>query len=188
MPAEDIIVDSAFTLEQALKQRQELPVPEEILERQRIVEVLYYSFDDKLHKGQIVVDTSLAVDVKGAFDLIKRIKFPVYSVIPIVDKLFLYDDEKSMSLNNSSGFNYRMIAKTNKLSNHAFGRAIDINPAINPYIREDYRYPEGVEYDSNLPGAMTADGKVVKYFKMHGWAWGGDWTDTKDYMHFEKPI
>lgn len=184
-PDQRIIIDSNLSLEEVLVQRQQLPAPKEILDRQRILDVTYYSYDKKLHRGQIVVDVDLVSDVKGAFDLIREIKFPVKSVIPLVDRRFMSDDQKSVSLNNSSGFNYRTIAKTNRLSNHAFGRAIDINPAINPYIRDDYRSPPGVEYDPLLPGAIVAEGKIVVYFKKRGWTWGGDWKDRKDYMHFE---
>lgn len=182
-----IIIDSTLTLKEALIQRQAFPAPKEVLGRQRIINVEYYSFDGKLHKGQIVFNQDLAEDVKGAFELIKRIKFPIQSAIPIGDLRFLNDDERSAYANNSSGFCYRTIAGKDALSNHAFGRAIDINPYLNPYIRADYHQPEGVEYDPSLPGAITADGNLVQYFKSKGWEWGGDFSDRKDYMHFEKP-
>ena len=94
--------------------------------------------------------------------------------------------EKAASLNNSSAFNYRLIRDTNKLSNHAFGRAIDINPAINPLIQGDKIRPEGANYDSKVPGTIIGNEEFVIYLKEKGWEWGGDWTDLKDYMHFEK--
>lgn len=28
--------------------------------------------------------------------------------------------------------------------------------------------------------------KVAKFFKSHGWEWGGDWKSFKDYPHFQK--
>lgn len=184
---QSIIIDSALTLEQALSQRQELPTPQEVLDRQRLIDVEYYSFDKKFHRGQIVIDQDLVEDVRGAFDLIRQTQFPVHSVIPIGDLRFLSDDEKSANANNSSGFCYRTIAGRDRLSNHAFGRAIDINPYLNPYIRSDYHQPKGVEYDPNVLGAITVDGQLVQYFKSKRWEWGGDWMDRKDYMHFEKP-
>lgn len=184
----EIIVDSNLTLEDALAQRQELPAPKDVLDLLELAEVEYFSFDGDLHHGQIVVHKDLVTDVKDIFELIKRTNFPIHSVIPMGDLRFLSDDEKSMGANNSSGFCYRTVAKTKRLSNHALGRAIDINPYLNPYIREDYHQPEGVEYDPTLPGAITADGELVAFFKSRGWEWGGDWTDRKDYMHFEKPL
>lgn len=182
-----IIIDSNYALEDILRQRQSMPAPKKILKRQRLVNVLYYSFDKKLHKGQIVVDVSLVNDIEGAFDLIYKIKFPVQSVISIIDRRFMSNDDKSMSFNNSSGFNYRTISRTVKLSNHAFGRAIDINPFLNPFIG-DFIQPEGATYDPSVPGTITKDGKIVNYFKKRGWTWGGVWIDRKDYMHFEKPL
>ena len=184
---EEVIVDSNLSLEEVLKRKQVLPAPQEILARQRILEVFYYSFDKKLHQGQVVMDVDLLKDIEEAFNLIRKIKFPVRSVIPFVDRRFMSEKERADSLNNSSGFIYRTIAGTNKLSTHAFGRAIDINPAINPLIRGDERIPLGAEYDPKVPGTIVADGKLVAYFKEKGWEWGGDWIGLKDYMHFEKP-
>ncbi len=182
------IIDSNMTLEEALKIDQKLSAPQEILEKQRIVEVQYFSFDRTLHKGQIVVHVDLVEDVGEAFDIIRKSRFPVFSVIPVAHKKFMWDDKKSMLQNNSSGFNYRTIAKTNRLSNHAFGKAIDINPAINPYMLTGYRFPEDVDYDPTVPGTIIANSPLVAYFKKNGWVWGGEWTDIKDYQHFEKPI
>jgi peptidoglycan L-alanyl-D-glutamate endopeptidase CwlK len=47
--------------------------------------------------------------------------------------------------------------------------------------------PRGVDYDPNALGALVEDGEIVQFFKRHGWEWGGDWTDRKDYQHFQKP-
>jgi peptidoglycan L-alanyl-D-glutamate endopeptidase CwlK len=181
----DIINDSAMTLDQILKLKQEMPAPEEVLDKQRLVEVQYFSFDNKLHRGQIVVDLDLVDDVNDAFELIKNTRFPIESVIPMGSKL-MTDDEKSVAANNSSGFSYRNIAKTDRLSNHSFGRAIDINPWLNPYIRSDYYH--GGDYDPTAPGTITKDCELVKFLKKRGWEWGGDWTDRKDYQHFQKPV
>lgn len=180
------IVDSSFTLEKALGLRQQIEPPPEVLDRLGIVDVTYYSFDKSLHKGQVVLDKELLGDVKGAFDLITQIRFPVFSVIPAMDRSFMDDDEKTKTVNNSCGFSYRMVAGTDRLSNHSFGRAIDINPQINPYIKGEHSY--GLDYDPTRPGTLTEDSVIVQYFKSRGWEWGGDWTDRKDYMHFEKPL
>jgi copper oxidase (laccase) domain-containing protein len=184
---EEVIVDSAMSVEEALRQNPDSLAPQEIMERQRLVDVEYYSFDNKLHRGQIVVDMDLVDDVEEAFKLMRKTRFPINTVIPISDPRFNFDDERSVYANNVSGFNYRTIAGTNRLSNHALGGAIDINPFINPYIRADYQMPRGVDYDPNALGALVEDGEIVQFFKRHGWEWGGDWTDRKDYQHFQKP-
>ncbi len=68
------------------------------------------------------------------------------------------------------GYNYRNIAGTNKLSNHAFGNAIDINPQANPMGR-------------NLVTDMPASVSAIA--ARNGFDWGGDWKSKKDAMHFE---
>ena len=180
------IVDANLTLEEVLKNRQTLPAPQEVLGRQRIAKVTHYSFDGLLHLGQIVVDVDLITDVKIAFDLIRKTKFPVKSVIPFVDKRFMSEEEKAASMNNSSAFNYRLIAGTNKLSNHALGCAFDLNPALNPQIKNGEVIPPNSKYDTKVPGTIVGNEEFVIYLKSLGWSWGGDWTDFKDYMHFEK--
>lgn len=193
------IIDSDLTLAQALEGLSpECPI--EVKERQVLVDVHYYSFDGKIHRGQIVVDKEFANDVKGVFDVIFKEKFPVASVIPV--SKFAWSDETSMKANNTSGFNYRFIQGSTTLSNHARGWAVDINPYLNPYIRhkmgeEKTVEPAGAIYDATIPGTLTAESPVVKKFKGLGWNWGGEWSlpdfhQISDYQHFEneklKPI
>lgn len=185
-PDKVIIVDANLTLKEVLKNRQTQPAPQEVLDKQRIIDVSYYSFDGRLHQGQIVVDVDLVADVKGAFDLIKNTKFPIKSVIPFVDRRLMSETEKASSMNNSSAFNYRLIANTNILSKHAFGHAFDINPALNPLIKADEMLSLATKYDIKVRGTITGSEEFVTYLKRLGWEWGGDWTDIKDYMHFEK--
>jgi hypothetical protein len=183
---EGIIIDANLTLEEVLKNRQALPAPQEVLNRQKILVVTYHSFDCLLHQGQIVVDMDLITDVKEAFDLIRKTKFPVKSVIPFVDRRLMSKEEKAASINNSSAFNYRLVAGTSRLSNHALGRAFDLNPALNPQIKNGEVVPSASKYDTKVPGTIVGNEEFVIYLKSLGWEWGGDWTDFKDYMHFEK--
>lgn len=182
----NVIVDSALTLQQALSLKQDLPPSQETLDNLGIVDVQYYSFDGELHQGQVVIARELMKDVKEGFDLIRQIRFPVFSVTPRMDRKFMDPDEKAATVNNSCGFSSRLVANTDEPSNHSFGRAFDINPAINPYIKPGYEYLPGVKYDPEKPGTLTADGEIVQFFKSRGWEWGGEWTDKKDYMHFQK--
>jgi len=182
------IIDSALTKEEALRQNPHLLCPLEILNRQVLLDVLYFSFDGKLHKGQIVIDENLATDVLDGFTLIKKMKFPIASVIPIADSHFHWDDQISVKANNSSGFNYRNILKTTKLSSHSYGRAIDINPKLNPYVRSDLVSPKGAVYDPSQSGTIVSGDRIVTFFKERDWEWGGDWDDRKDYQHFQKLV
>jgi len=186
MDTAGIIIDANLTLEEVLKNKQTLSAPQEVLDRQRMVEVTYYAFDGLLHQGQIVVDMDLAEEVKEAFCIIKKTKFPIKSVIPFVDRCFMSEEEKMASINNTSAFNYRLMTDSNKLSNHAFGRAMDINPALNPFVKGAEVIPLSAKRDISLPGTIVGDEEFVAYLKSKGWEWGGDWTDRKDYMHLEK--
>src|SRR3989442_2933819 len=134
----DIIVDAKLAKEDALKQNPDFLCPEEIIVCQQVIEVLYYSFDGKLHQGQIVVHEELVEDIRNIFKVILEERFPLTSVIPVADPRFHWDDGLSIQANNSSGFNYRTKTLKNELSNHAYGRAVDLNPRLNPYIKGDY--------------------------------------------------
>lgn len=68
----------------------------------------------------------------------------------------------------SGGYNYRNIAGTNKLSEHAHGNAVDVNWSRNA------RGTKG-EIDPALARSLAAK---------HNMTWGGDWKNP-DPMHFE---
>jgi hypothetical protein len=178
------IVDSKMSFEEATKGTK---APKELLDSIVLLDVVYYSTDNKKHQGQILVHKSVEEDVKYFFQMAMEEKFPIKQVVPIVK--YKWDDDASMSANNSSAFNYRFIAGTTRLSNHSFGKAIDINPYFNPVIYKDppKTSPKGAKYIPGNPGVFTADGRIVKEMKARGWRWGGDWTSLKDYHHFDKP-
>lgn len=85
-----------------------------------------------------------------------------------------------MKKNISSGFNYRLIAGTNRPSSHSFGKAIDINPVQNPYIRytaeEIIAKPVGAVWNPKEQGTLSASHHFVQFLKQLGWEWGGDWA------------
>ena len=166
--------------------------PESIRKRQKLIKLKYYSFDGRIHQGQMVLDKDLADDVKKVFDVALKEKFPIKSVIPMSDKLFRkngrWDDDMSMAAGTSSSFNYREITGGGRLSNHAYGRAVDLNTFQNPYIKGKISLPPGAKYDPGAPGTFTAGDAIVKTFISLGWAWGGNWKSPTDYQHFEKPL
>ena len=163
-----------------------LNIPHNILENLELVEVYYYGFDEKLHKGQLVVHKEVADDIKEIFDFIKESKFPLNKVIPM--SAYDWSDEKSMMDNNTSAFNYRFISGTRVTSKHAYGLAIDINPLLNPYIKNEQSIPTGSKYDTTKAGTISSGSQLVREFKDRGWKWGGDWKNLKDYQHFEKKL
>lgn len=182
MPDQTLIIDSAMSFAEAIEGS---AAPLEILDSLSMVDVSYYSFDGRRHAGQIVVDARLEDDVYDIFHLIEKLQFPVGKAVPIV--AYAWEDENSMADNNSSAFNYRVIAGTNKLSLHSFGRALDINPVQNPVIYPaGLIAPAGAVYHPQNKGAFSAAHPVVREFLKRGWHWGGNFEQPKDYHHFEK--
>ncbi len=179
----EIIIDSDMTFAESI---QGTKAPQSLADSLVLLSVEYYSFDKKLHRGQIVVNRSIEKYVMEVFEIIKETRFPIGKVIPVVK--YDWDDDKSMEDNNTSAFNYRFIAGTKRLSNHSFGRAIDINPVYNPVDYLDGRNsPTNGVRDTTRAGTFTHDNEIVKYFKENGFRWGGDWTSLKDWHHFDYP-
>jgi hypothetical protein len=177
------VIDSDIDFEEAVAGQN---IPQSVLENLRLVNVYYYGFDDKLHKGQLVVHKDIVLDMIEIFELIRESRFPIGKVIPI--SKYGWSDEKSMQDNNTSAFNYRFISGSRVISNHAAGLAIDINPSLNPYIKNGNSLPENCIYDTTKAGTILSDSELVKEFKRRGWQWGGDWKSLKDYQHFEKKL
>lgn len=151
----------------------------------RLIDVRHWSFDGRLHAGQLVVHRDLAADVRAIFDWIERSRFPVAKAVPIVR--YGWSDDASMADNNTSAFNYRLVEGTERLSLHALGRAVDLNPRVNPVIYGDGRIsPPGAAYRPGAPGTVTPAHPLMEEFRGRGWTWGGDFEALKDYHHFEK--
>jgi len=163
------------------------PAPDLIRERLCLLDVCYVSFDDCLHQGQLVIHEEIRQEILDLFHVMEKLGFPIARVVPIVR--YGWSDEASMQANNSSAFNYRLIAGTERLSLHARGLAVDINPFMNPIIYSDGRIsPPGAQYLPGSRGVLTDQGAVVREFLQRGWRWGGHFQSFKDYHHFEKTL
>jgi peptidoglycan L-alanyl-D-glutamate endopeptidase CwlK len=180
------IVDSNTTWADERSKALARGFPSKIVDQQRLIDVCYFSFDGRIHKGQIVMDHRLESDVKQIFGIFLKNRFPVGSVIPI--SRFNWDDTESMLRNNTSGFNYRKIKGKNEWSNHAYGQAMDINTVQNPYVSGRHVSPKGAKYNKKKPGTFAKGSRLVQDIKALGWAWGGEWRNMKDYQHFEKVL
>lgn len=190
-----IIIDSQITAAEALAQNPDMPCPEEILHDLGLMEVEYWGFDRELHQGQIVVNTEVMAEAEAFFKNAIELKFPIEKVIPAASKEYKWDDLKLMADNVTSCFNYRLIAGTDKLSNHAYGRAFDVNTVQNPCIRYEKNkrlvQPPKAKWDKDVPGTLYAGHPLVKLMEGFGWEWGGNWTPESgivDYQHFQKPL
>lgn len=180
---ETVIVDSSLGFREAIAGTEAPPF---VIATLCLFDVRYYSEDDRLHQGQLVTHRSVQAELTDIFDLIRKTRFPVAKVLPIVQYGWL--DEASMADNNTSAFNYRFIAGSSRLSYHATGLAIDINPARNPVIYADgSSLPPCAVYNPPIPGTLTPDSPILQAFIARGWRWGGNFPGWHDYHHFEKP-
>ncbi|HVX48029.1 MAG TPA: M15 family metallopeptidase [Candidatus Saccharimonadales bacterium] len=190
------IVDSDLSLRGALADNPVNPCPEEIRSTLGLMEVVYWGFDAKEHIGQLVLAESVMADVDEFFKQALDMRFPIEKVVLASDPRYSWDDEKLMADNASSGFNYRLIAGTDRPSLHGRGLAFDINTRLNPYIRwergKKIVRPTGAVWDKTKAGTLHADHPLVKLMEGFGWEWGGSWTKEGkgviDYQHFEKHL
>lgn len=159
-------------------------IPQGVRQQMCVIKVNYFGFDGITKSGRIVCHKSIASDLNEIFIHLLGIKFPIYSIIPISE--FEWDDKKSVAVNNSSCFNWRFVIGSDKLSDHALGLAIDINPMQNPWIHPNAHKIEGRKYDESQKGTITKNSEILEIFKSHGFSWGGDWKNP-DYQHFFKP-
>ena len=158
------------------------PVPLRDLRR---VAITHWGFDGQPRAGELVVHAAHAEGIRRVFGDFFAAHFPIEQV-RLIDE-FGGDDDRSMAANNTSAFNCRYVKGSTRWSQHAVGRAIDINPVQNPYVtRGGIDPPAGREYvrrDGSRQGVITASGPVVKAFARIGWGWGGRWA-SPDYQHF----
>ena len=95
------------------------------LSKLRLVEVTYRGFDHDRHRGRLVVHRTQSEAIMDVMRRLYRIDYPIRRM-ELVDR-YGADDHRSMAADNTSAFNCRFVAGTNRWSMHAYGRAIDIN-------------------------------------------------------------
>jgi len=166
--------------------RPECPVAPTELRR---IDLDYLGFDGSTHRGQLVVNEDVVDDVIAIFGDLKRLRYPI-ETMRTVDHYPGADDELSMRDNNTSAFNCRALGGGWSL--HAYGRAIDINPLVNPYIDStgDLQPTTAAHYldrGRDDLGLLHDGDAAVQVFTSRGWRWGGDWSNPIDYQHFERP-
>ena len=170
-------------------------VPREDL---RYLLVLHKDKDGNTHQGEMVVHKLIAEDVLEIFEELYDANYPIERMV--LPDNYMADDETMMRDNNSSCFNFRFISHTTKISKHGLGMAVDINTLYNPYYKvvtnDDGTTEEVIEPATGAPYLdrtrefdykIDKDDLCYQLFIEKGFEWGGDWTDRKDYQHFELP-
>ncbi|MBA3460209.1 MAG: M15 family metallopeptidase [Deltaproteobacteria bacterium] len=149
------------------------------------LELDHVTFDSSIARGELVVAAAVAARALDLFRRIYQLGLPVRQMRLVDD--YGASDEASMAADNSSAFNFRVIAGTQMLSQHALGRAIDINPVENPWRKPERIVPEAgrafADRTDVRPGMFVRPGPVVALFDELGWEWGGDWRHAFDDHH-----
>lgn len=166
------------------------PVP---LSDLRHIVVTHVGFDGRAHRGELVMHADVASDIVDVFSALYDDRFPIRRML-LIDE-YGGDDDRSMAANNTSGYNCRLVAGQAHWSDHAYGRAVDINPVQNPYVvGDDVRPATGRRHvtadrtqdASASPGVIIDGGVVRREFERLGWQWGGLYVDP-DFQHFSAP-
>lgn len=163
----------------------------------RYLKMPHYNFKGQIQVGEMIVNKDIQEDVFSIFTGLFKAKYQIQSMY-LVDNYWTGDaetsDSASIDENNTSAFCYREISGGGSLSNHAYGRAIDLNPQQNPYVSYSSGSPrwshsnanDYIARDTGLPHVITHEDLAYKLFTKHGFRWGGDWNTPKDYQHFDK--
>ncbi|HYH54207.1 MAG TPA: M15 family metallopeptidase [Solirubrobacterales bacterium] len=157
------------------------------LNQLRLLRVTHWGFDGKVHRGRLVVHRDSAQSMLRVLRELHRLRFPIRRM-RLVDA-YGADDHRSMDADNTSAFNCRFVAGTNRWSEHAYGHAIDVNPVENPYVTSNGHVSPAagaryVDRSQRAQGLLHRNGPAVAAFEQNGWQWGGNWSWPKDYQHF----
>ena len=160
-------------------------------EQLRYLKVLHYDFCGDVRMGELICNKAIASDLLDIFKNLYEMEDPLESIRLVDD--FGADDGQSMSADNTSCFNWRR-ASNGRLSKHAEGLAIDVNPLYNPFVyqRDGQTKVEPscakvyADRSADNPYYISKGDVLWSLFISHGFQWGGSWRSSKDYQHFEK--
>lgn len=153
----------------------------------------HYDGHGHVRIGEMVCNRAIAADLVAVFRQLFLERYPIERMV-LIDE-YDGDDERSMQANNTSCFNYRPIGTSRRLSRHAYGMAVDINPLYNPYVRRVggrtiVRPAAGAPYAdrsrTDIPYKITRTDRAYRLLRARGFRWGGTWRKTKDYQHFQR--
>ncbi len=152
----------------------------------RLLTVTHWGFDGKPHAGRVIVHEDVSRELVRVFRGLYDAHFPIGRMVPV--DTYGGSDFRSIDADNTSAFNCRYVDGTTRWSEHAYGRAIDVNPIENPYVSGgSTSHPASrpyVDRSRRRPGMAYEGGALVHAFDRIGWGWGGRWSGAKDYQHF----
>src|SRR6185312_10948312 len=142
----------------------------------RLLRIGYWGFDGRPHVGRMIVAATAVTPMRRAFSALFRAHFPIRRMRLVDD--YGASDFASIDADNTSAFNCRNATGSTRFSEHAYGRAVDVNPIENPYV-----YPDGttvhaasrpyLDRSDHRRGMSFHGGVLVRAFADAGWKWGG---------------
>ena len=182
------ISDQIFARMEGKSYPEDCMVPVEDL---RYLHLLYKDIDGNTHEGEMVCNVAIADKLTDIFRQLYEADYPIERMQLIDD--YDGDDDASMSDNNTSCFNYRVVSGTTKISKHGYGLAVDLNPRYNPYIHtidgNTLIEPANGEAYADRTGdfdyKIDENDLAYRLFTQAGFTWGGSWKSVKDYQHFQ---
>ena len=158
-----------------------------LLSELRVVTVTHHGFDGADYEGTLIVNSDVAPAILRVLRRLYGEGFPIRRMAPV--DAYGGSDYRSIEADNTSAFNCRFVDGTRRYSEHAYGRAVDINPIENPYVTTagTTSHRASRPYVRRLPfrPGMAAEGRaLVRAFDAIGWEWGGRWSGAGDYQHF----
>ncbi len=156
----------------------------------RLLRVPFVGFDGLARTGALIVHRDVVDAARTVFARLAAVRFPIRQIVPI--DAFAASDAASLAADNTAAFNCRLAVDPGAppaWSEHAYGRAIDVNPVENPYV---YRTgtvdpPAGAAWldrTDRRPGMAYPGSPLNDAFAQVGWGWGGLWAANPDYQHF----
>lgn len=156
------------------------------LDQLRLLHLSYWGFDNQAHSGELIVNASAVTALTRVFSMLYAARYPIRQMRVVDD--FGGSDERSMTADNTSAFNCRVVPGSTSWSMHAYGLAVDINPFENPMMTGGQADPPmaaaWADRTRTSPAIIRHGDAVWQAFRSVGWFWGGDWTSPLDYQHF----
>lgn len=163
--------------------RRGCPVP---LSALRAIEARHVTFQGTATDGILVLHRAHAPRALRVLRALYEARFPIRRMHPI--ERYGGSDNRSIEADNTSGFNCRAVTGGTRWSEHAYGRALDINPIENPYVLNGRTsHPRSRPYLDRTrvrPGMAVTGSIAVTAFAAEGFRWGGLWTNPIDTQHF----
>lgn len=130
-----------------------------------------------------LVNVLVPITTKSGVKTTKTVKLHI-AIAEDVRKALQEAQDKGFKVYEVQGYNWRNVAGSKTRSQHSYGLAVDINVAENCQMKNgkvtagSFWNPGKSEY------SIPEDGVLVKAFNSIGWGWGGNFSSSKDYMHF----